>query len=62
MQFVFIPKQPVEIGKVITVKGQRMKVEAYSHTGKNVIVTSLKNAQKFKRILCIMTDKDSVII
>ena len=60
MKFVFIPKQTLKIGQIIDVRGQQMKVENYSHTGKNVIVRSLENAPKVERILCILTDSEPV--
>ena len=60
MKFVFIPKGSFKIGQIIDVRGQKMRVESYSHTGKNVIVHSLENAPKFERILCICTDSESV--
>ena len=60
MKFVFIPKGSFKIGQIIEVRGQKMRVESYSHTGKNVIVHSLKNAPRFERILCICTDSEPV--
>jgi hypothetical protein len=62
MKFIFIPKQSFKIGQIVEVRGQKMKVESYSHTGKNVIVQSLDNAPKFDRILLIGTDDQSAII
>lgn len=57
MKFNFIKKQPVKIGQIIEVNGRKMRVECYSHTGRNVVVTTLESAPKFERILCVMTDE-----
>jgi hypothetical protein len=62
MKFVFIPKGSFKIGQVIDVRGQRMRVESYSHTGKNVVVHTLENAPRFERILCICTDSEPVTL
>ena len=56
MKFAFIPKADYKIGQVITVHGKPMRVESYTHTGKNVTVHTLLNAPKFERIVCICTD------
>ena len=56
MKFAFIPKANYKIGQVITVHGKRMRVESYTHTGKNVTVHTLAGAPKFERIVCICTD------
>ena len=60
MKFAFIPKGQYKIGQIITVHGQRMRVESYTHTGKNVTVHTLEGAPKFKRIVCICTDAPSI--
>ena len=56
MKFAFIPKARYRIGQVIKVHGKPMRVESYSHTGKNVVVTSLEDAKRFERIVCVCTD------
>jgi len=56
MRFAFIPKAQYRIGQVITVHGKPMRVESYTHTGKNVVVHSLEGAPRFERIVCICTD------
>jgi hypothetical protein len=56
MKFAYIPKASYNIGQVITVHGKPMRVESYTHTGKNVVVHSLENAPRFERIVCICTD------
>jgi hypothetical protein len=56
MTFAFIPKANYKIGQIITVHGQPMRVESYTHTGRNVTVHTLEGAPKFKRIVCICTD------
>jgi hypothetical protein len=38
-----------------------MRVESYTHTGRNVVVHTLENAPKFQRIICICTDSPSII-
>jgi hypothetical protein len=60
MKFAFIPKAQYKIGQIITVHGKKMRVVAYSHTGKNVEVTTLENAPKFERIMCICTDAEPI--
>ena len=56
MKFAYIPKASYAIGQVITVHGKPMRVESYTHTGKNVVVHSLENAPRFERVVCICTD------
>jgi hypothetical protein len=56
MKFAFIPKTQYRIGQIITVHGKPMRVESYTHTGKNVVVHSLENAPRFERVMCICTD------
>jgi len=60
MKFAFIPKGDYQIGQVIKVQGRKMRVESYSHTGKNVIVTTLENAPKFERVVCVCTDSEPI--
>ena len=60
MKFAFIPKGQYKIGQIITVHGQRMRVESYTHTGRNVTVHTLEGAPKFESIVCICTDAPSI--
>jgi len=60
MKFAFIPKGEYKIGQVLNVQGRDMRVESYSHTGKNVIVTTLENAPKFERVVCVCTDSEPI--
>jgi len=60
MRFAFIPKAQYKIGQVIKVQGRDMRVESYTHTGRNVIVCTLEKAPKFERIACICTDSPSI--
>jgi hypothetical protein len=60
MSFAFIPKGNYKIGQIITVHGEKMKVESYTHTGKNVTVHTLLGAPRFKRIVCICTDSPAI--
>ncbi len=60
MRFAFIPKAQYKIGQIITVHGKPMRVESYTHTGKNVTVHSLEGAGKFERILCVCTDQPAI--
>jgi hypothetical protein len=60
MRFAFIPKGQYKIGQIITVHNQPMRVESYTHTGRNVVVHTLENAPKFQRIICICTDSPSI--
>lgn len=61
MKFAFIPKKEYRIGQVIDVQGRKMRVVSYSHTGKNVIVCTLEGAEKFERVLCIVTDNEPIV-
>ena len=60
MKFAFIPKNNYKIGQIITVHGEKMRVESYTHTGRNITVHTLENAPKFKRIVCICTDSKPI--
>jgi len=60
MTFAFIPKAKYTIGQVIQVHGKPMRVESYTHTGRNVVVHSLEGATRFQRIVCICTDSQPI--
>ena len=61
MRFAFIPKADYRIGQVIDVLGHgKMRVESYSHTGKNVVVRTLENAERFERVMCVCTDEPPI--
>lgn len=60
MRFAFIPKAQYKIGQTIQVHGRAMRVESYTHTGRNVIVCTLDGAPKFERIACICTDSPAI--
>lgn len=60
MKFAYIPKAKYAIGQVITVLGKQMRVESYSHTGRNVVTHSLPDAPKFERVVCIVTDDEPI--
>jgi hypothetical protein len=60
MKFAFIPKAHYTIGQIIAVHGKPMRVESYTHTGKNVVVHTLEGSPRFERIVCICTDAPSI--
>ena len=60
MRFAFIPKAAYKIGQVIQVHGAPMRVESYTHTGRNVTAVTLPDAPRFKRIVCICTDMPAI--
>jgi hypothetical protein len=60
MRFAFIPKAQYKIGQVIQVQGRAMRVESFTHTGRNVIACTLDGAPKFERIACICTDSPAI--
>jgi hypothetical protein len=60
MEFAFVPKASYKIGQIIQVHGTPMRVESYSHTGKNIVVHTLEDAPKFKRLVCICTDSPAI--
>lgn len=60
MRFAFIPKAQYTIGQVIQVHGRSMRVESYTHTGRNVVVCTLEGAPKFERVACICTDSPAI--
>ena len=57
MRFAFIPKAQYKIGQIIQVQGRKMRVESYTHTGRNVIACALDNGQ---HIACICTDSPAI--
>ena len=58
MKFAFIPKADYRIGQVIDVPMYGlMRVESYSHTGKNVILHTLESAERFARVMGICSDE-----
>lgn len=61
MTFAFIPKAAYTIGQVITVHGSPMRVESYTHSGRNVTAVTLPDAPRFKRIVCICTDMPAIV-
>ena len=61
MKFAYIPRAEYHIGQKLTVLGRPMVVERYSHTGRNVTVTTRPGAAKFERIVCILADADEFI-
>jgi hypothetical protein len=60
MRFAFIPKAQYTIGQIIEVQGRKMRVESYTHTGRNLIACTLDGAPKFERIACICTDSPAI--
>jgi hypothetical protein len=60
MRFAFIPKAQYTIGQVIQVQGRAMRVESYTHTGRNLIACTLDGAPKFERVACICTDSPAI--
>jgi hypothetical protein len=60
MKFAYIPKAEYRIGQIIQVHGKPMRVESYTHTGKNVTVHTLEGALRFERIVCICTDAPAI--
>lgn len=60
MKFAFIPKAQYKIGQIMQVHGKPVRVESYTHTGKNVIVHTV-NAPKFERIVCICIEPNQTI-
>jgi hypothetical protein len=57
MRFAFIPKAQYKIGQIIQVQGRAMRVESYTHTGRNLIACALDNGQ---RVACICTDSPAI--
>jgi hypothetical protein len=60
MRFAFIPKAQYTIGQIIQVQDRKMRVESYTHTGRNVIACTLEGAPKFERVACICTDSPAI--
>ena len=60
MRFAFIPKTQYKIGQIIEVQGRKMRVESYTHTGRNLIACTLDSAPKFERVVCICTDSSPI--
>lgn len=57
MKFAYIPKGIYTIGQIIEINRKKLRVESYSHTGKNLIACTLEDAPKFERVVCICTDE-----
>lgn len=60
MKFAFIPLGSYKIGQLIRVHGQTMRVESYTHTGRNVVAHTLEGAPKFERVVCICTNVEPI--
>lgn len=60
MKIAFIPKASYTIGQIITVHGKLMRVESYTHTGKNVTACTLPGAKRFARVVCICTNAPAI--
>jgi hypothetical protein len=56
MTFAFIPKAAYKIGQIIQVHGAPMRVESFTHSGRNLEAVTLPDAPRFRRVLCICTD------
>lgn len=59
-KFAFIPKGNYRIGQVINVHGKNLRIESYSHTGKNVVAHTLENSGKFERYMCLCSNSEFV--
>lgn len=60
MKIAFIPRAAYKIGQIIQVHGRAMRVESYTHTGRNVTVCTLPGAKRFARMVCICTDAPAI--
>jgi hypothetical protein len=60
MKFAYLPKGDYRIGQPITVQGKNLQVESYSHTGKNLVATTIDGAAKFERFTIILTDEPAI--
>lgn len=60
MRFYYLPKGEYKIGQLVEVGGHRMRVESYSHTGKNLIATTTQGAPRFIRAVIILTGAPSI--
>lgn len=60
MKFHYLPKGDYKIGQVVDVGGARMRVESYSHTGRNLVAVSMPGAPRFERAVIILTDSPSI--
>jgi hypothetical protein len=60
MRFAFVPKAQYKIGQIIQVHGKTVRVESYTHTGRNVVVHTV-DAPKFERIVCICIEPNRFI-
>lgn len=60
MKFHYLPRGDYKIGQVVDVAGQRMRIESYSHTGRNLIAASMPGASRVERVAIILTDAPSI--
>lgn len=58
MRFAFIPKAQYKLGQIIQVQGRSMRVDSFTHSGRNVIACTLDKSQY---IVCICTNSPSII-
>ena len=61
MTFAFIPKAAYTIGQIIQVHGAPMRVESFTHSGRNLEAVTLPDAPRFRRVLCICTDMAPIV-
>lgn len=59
MKFAFIPRAAYEIGQTIELHGAPMRIESFTHSGRNFVAVTL-NAPLFERVLCIRTDSPTI--
>ena len=61
MTFAFIPKAAYTIGQIIQVQGAPMRVESFTHSGRNLEAVTLPDALRFRRVLCICTNMAPIV-
>ena len=61
MTFAFIPKAAYTIGQIIHVHGAPMRVESFTHSGRNLEAVTLPGAPRFRRVLCICTNMTPIV-
>lgn len=53
---MFYPKAQFYIGQIITVQNKKLKIESYSHTGRNLIAKTLADSPQIERFVIVLTD------
>jgi len=60
MKFSTIPMGKYRIGQDVNVNGSVVTIESYTHTGRNLIAVSKPGAERFERVILVLTDEPPI--